>query len=66
MAMLDQSCNLGSSPSGPTTKLYDLGQDPMVSTVSVVCQKVVVRVDGNNVYENALKKYKALYKFKFL
>lgn len=41
-AMLDQSHNLGSSPSCPTTKLYDLGQKSMVSAFSVVCPKVVV------------------------
>lgn len=34
--MLDQSRNLGSSPSCPTTKLYDLGQKSMVSAFLVV------------------------------
>lgn len=61
--MLDQLCNLGSSSSCPTTKLHHLGPDPMVSAFSVVSQKVVVGIDWNKVYENALEKYKALYTF---
>lgn len=63
MEMLDQSCNLGSSSSCPTTKLHDLGPDPMVSAFSVISQKVVVGIYWNNVCEKVLKKYKALYKF---